>query len=327
MTTAAEAAEIGGTETSLVGGRPRNPWIAAALAIFGDTTGLIYCGRLRRAVLWLICAPFVMVAMGCLLLYLPNGRVAWIAMALLLVGYKLGLIVDTIRIARRRERASKWYQRWWFYLAYVIVTQVVIAGILQVSRTYWEEAFAIPGGSMSPTIMAGDRVLVDKLLYRTTPIHHGDVIVFWIDNRRISFDSDVAPPGRQHYVKRVVGLPGDVIEFRDERLFRNGAAVDEPYAVFSPVPGEVDPRFMNMPSTVVGENELFVVGDNRRESLDSRFFGCIPQEDVVGRVAIVYWSRELPTAERASAFPPDREPHPPEPPRRIRWERLGRRVE
>jgi signal peptidase I len=122
-------------------------------------------------------------------------------------------------------------------------------------------------------------------------------------------------------------LPGDVIEFRDEKLFRNGAAVDEPYASFSPVSGEIHARLRNMPSTVVGEDELLVVGDNRRKSSDSRFFGCIPRDDVVGKVAIVYWSREVPTAESAPALPPDSQPPAPEPSRRIRWDRFGLRVE
>jgi signal peptidase I len=212
-------------------------------------------------------------------------------------------------------------------LGYPIVTDLVLLGILQVSRTYWEEAFVIPTGSMSPTIMAGDRILVDKLRYRSTPIQHGDVVVFWLDNRQTYFDPDLAPPGRLHHVKRVVGLPGDIIEYREEKLFRNGAAVDEPYALFSPVPGAIDPRFINTPSTTVGEDELFVVGDNRHETLDSRIFGCIPREDVVGKASIIYWSREVPTAERAPAFPPDREPPSPAPPGRVRWERFGQRIE
>ena len=82
-----------------------------------------------------------------------------------------------------------------------------------------------------------------------------------------------------------------------------------------------------MPSTVVGKDELFVVGDNRRESSDSRFFGCIPRQDVVGKVAIVYWSREVPTAESAPALRPNAKPESPQPPQRIRWERFGLRME
>jgi signal peptidase I len=324
VTTAAEVAEVGPTDTSSVGGKPRNPWIAAVLAVFFGTTGLVYCGRLRRAVLWEIGVLFVLIAVGCLLLYLPHGRIAWIAMALLAVAYNLGLIVDTVRIARRRNRASRWYQRWWYYLGYLIATQLVLLGIVQISRTYWEQAFVIPTGSMDPTILAGDRILVDKLRYRSTPIHHGDVIVFWIDNRLTHFDPRSAPPGRLCHVKRVVGLPGDVIEFRDEKLLRNGEEIDEPYALFSPVPGFVDPRLTNTSSTVVGDDELFVVGDNRRESLDSRIFGCIPRKDVVGKVAIIYWSREAPMLE--PVLPHVRMQPPPNSSRRIRWERFGQRV-
>ncbi len=100
VTTAAEAAEMGATQLSSVGRRPRNPWIAAGLTLFVGTTGLVYCGHLRRAVLWEIGEFFLLIAMGCLLLYLPNGRVAWIATALLTLSINLGLIADTIRIAR-----------------------------------------------------------------------------------------------------------------------------------------------------------------------------------------------------------------------------------
>ena len=245
--------------------------------------------------LWAIGVHFVLFAVGCLLLYLPNGRIAWIAMALLIVGYRLGLILDAFRIAHRREHVSRWYQRWWFYLGYMIATKLVVPlGIVQVGRTYWEEAFVIPTGSMSPTILAGDRILVDKLRYQSTPIHHGDVVVFWVDNQYSQSDPGSASPERLCHVKRVLGLPGDIIQIRDEKLLRNGAAVDEPYASFSPVPGGIDSRLTNMPSTVVGEDELFVLGDNRRESLDSRIFGCIPRKDVVGKAVIVYWSRECP---------------------------------
>jgi signal peptidase I len=268
-----------------------------------------------------------LIAVGCLLLYLPNGRVAWVAMSLLIVGFWLGLFADTIRIARRREPAIRWYQRWWFYLGYAIAISLVIDGVVRASRANWEEAFAIPTGSMHPTIMAGDRILVDKLRYRTTPIRHGDIIVFWIDNQDTYFGPGPAPPGRLCHVKRVVGLPGDTIEFRDERLVRNGSVIDEPYTELSSEQREIDPRLKNTPSTVVGKDELFVVGDNRRESLDSRIVGCIRREDVLGKVAIVYWSRELPKTDSASAFPYDKSTPAPASPRRIRTERFGLRPE
>jgi signal peptidase I len=327
VSTADVSAEVSATQSSSVGRRPRNPWVAAALTFLGGSTGLVYCGRLRRALLWDISLLFVLLAVGCLLFYFPNGRIAWIAMALLIVAYPLALIADTVHIARRRERASKWYQRRWFYVGFAIITSFAVRGAAQLCRKYWEEAFYIPTGSMSPTVSKGDRILVDKLRYRTTPIHHEDVIVFRADDRQFSPGSDPAPAGRLYYVKRVVGLPGDVIEFRDEKLIRNGERVDEPYAAFVPVSGRIDPRLTDMAPVTVGKNEVFVVGDNRRESLDSRFFGCISRDDVVGRAAIIYWSRESPPEDVAANPSRNRQPSAPEPPRRIRWERFGQRVE
>jgi signal peptidase I len=279
---------------------------------------------LRRAVLWAISVLVCLIAMGCLLLYLPDGRVAWLAMALLLIAYKLGLIVDTVRIARRRERANQWYQRWWFYLGYLVVSQLVVGGVVQLSRTYWEEASYIPTGSMSPTILAGDRILVDKLRYRFVPVARGDAIVFRIDNQKSQLGSTLVLPGRQMYVKRVIGVPGDVIEYRDEKLIRNGSPVEEPYAYLQETREAVYPPLQNTPRTIVGEGELFVVGDNRRASNDSRIFGCIPLKDVVGKVSIVYWSRETPLEDQDPSRPATSQRAESTP--RIRWERFGLRI-
>lgn len=322
--TIADAAQTVPGQSNL---RPRSPWVAAALALLFGTTALVYCGKLRRALAWDLAFFPLLILIGCLLLYLPYGSAALLATALLALVYRLGVLVDAVRIARQRQPKHRWYQRWWFYALYVILLELVIFGFVQLSRTYWEEAFVIPTGSMAPTILAGDRIFVDKLRYRTTPIRHGDVIVFWIDNRRTHFGPGPAPPGRLCHVKRVVGLPGDVIEIRDEKLLRNGAAIDEPYALFSPLPRAIDPRLKDMASTTVGEDELFVLGDNRRESLDSRMLGCISREDVVGKVAIVYWSQEAPPDVRAPVLPPFQERPAPDPFRRIRWERFGLRVE
>ena len=126
-----------------------------------------------------------------------------------------------------------------------------------------------------PTLEKGDRVLVNKLSYKLHDVHRGDVVVF----ERPPNEPD---NGIKDLIKRVVALPGETVEVRDCKVLINGNPLDEPYVkqwtetcTFAP--------------TVVGDNEVFVMGDNRDDSQDSRFFGAISQNLIVGRAFVVVW--------------------------------------
>jgi signal peptidase I len=157
-------------------------------------------------------------------------------------------------------------------------------------RTFFVQAFKIPSGSMLETLQIGDHLLVNKFLYGLRiPVYgtrlgtffkpeHGDIVVF------------VYPEDREKdFIKRVIGIPGDEIEIRNKKLFRNGQPVgDEPYARYSepPEPGPRD----NFGPVTVPEGHVFVMGDNRDHSFDSRFWGFVPYEDIKGKAFIIYWS-------------------------------------
>ncbi len=161
-----------------------------------------------------------------------------------------------------------------------------------VIRTFFVQAFKIPSGSMLPTLEIGDHLLVNKLLYGLrVPLsgqrffdyfepERGDIIVF-------VFPEDPS----KDFIKRVVGLPGDTIEIRKKQLFRNGVPVDvveEPYARWVR-PLEPGPRDQFGPVTVP-EGHVFVMGDNRDQSYDSRFWGFVPYENIKGKAFVIYWS-------------------------------------
>ncbi len=139
--------------------------------------------------------------------------------------------------------------------------------------TFVVQAFFIPSGSMEPTLQVGDRILVAKFYYRLAPIQRGDVIVF-----RYPLN-----PGKD-FVKRVVGLPGDRVELRRGVVYING----KPRPDLTPADG--DPACIQDygPKTVT-PGHLFVLGDNRCNSEDSRFFGLVPARNVVGRALVIYW--------------------------------------
>jgi signal peptidase I len=177
----------------------------------------------------------------------------------------------------------------------VLVALAVLLAV--VFKTFLVAAFYIPSGSMESTLNISDRVLVEKVSYRLGDVERGDVVVFVHDepgfepaapsNPVTGFFSSlgqaigVVPPSDRDFIKRVVGVPGDRITC-DGQLVRNGQKVTEPY---------LDPGTTTdgCKQTVVGPGELFVMGDNRTNSQDSRTFGVIRRSDVVGRAFVRIW--------------------------------------
>ena len=173
-------------------------------------------------------------------------------------------------------------------------------------RTYVVQAFKIPTGSMETNLLIGDHLLVNKEVYSPSslplervllpkkPIQRGHVIVF-------KFPED---PTRD-FIKRVIGLPGETVEIKNKAVYINGRKLDEPYVHVLESPrdseyAEVHPRGDGRdnwgPQTVPPGN-LFVMGDNRDNSRDSRFWGFLPMDQVKGRALIVYWSYEASRGE------------------------------
>ena len=174
-------------------------------------------------------------------------------------------------------------------------------------RTFIVQAFKIPSGSMIPTLQIGDHILVNKLAYGVripfleeymltfAKPQRGDVVVF------------IFPEDRsKDFIKRVVGVAGDSVEVRGKKVYINGKQVDDPHAHFE---GD-DPQTAGLPSRddygprTVPENHVFVMGDNRDRSYDSRFWGYVDLNEVRGKAFLIYWSWDGGD-------------------RWVRWERLG----
>lgn len=174
--------------------------------------------------------------------------------------------------------------------AEAIIIAILIAVVV---RTFVVQAFKIPSRSMVPTLLVGDHILVNKFIYgvkvpflRKTiiPITHpqrGDIVVFIYPNDR-----------SKDYIKRVIGVSGDKIEIKNKIIFINGKQYSDAYGIYSDnviYPGSMQPRDNFGPVTVPPES-LFVMGDNRDESADSRFWGFVDLKDVEGKAFIIYWS-------------------------------------
>jgi signal peptidase I len=181
------------------------------------------------------------------------------------------------------------------------------------ATTFILQAFKIPSGSMEPTLLVGDHVLVNKFLFGGRgawyekllpyrPVRRGDIIVF-----RFPYDDHV------HYVKRVIGLPGDHLRIVDQVVYIDGKPLSEPYAIhseaydpfgdnFPPVDqalledrlrpewGAQIGKYIERGSLVIPPDHYFVMGDNRDDSSDSRYWGFVGRDAIMGRPMFIYWS-------------------------------------
>jgi signal peptidase I len=182
-------------------------------------------------------------------------------------------------------------------LAIALVLAVII-------RTFFIQAYKIPSGSMEPTLLVGDHILVNKLIYglrmpdsilglqipglpygqyliHLEPIHRGDVVVF------------VFPPDpSKDFIKRVIGVAGDTVQVKSGKVWLDGKPMDDPHGHFEVPDGDrspISPRD-NFGPVTVPPGHIFVMGDNRDRSYDSRFWGFVDDNLVEGRAMIIYWS-------------------------------------
>jgi len=153
----------------------------------------------------------------------------------------------------------------------------IIAALLSLLIiTFVVQAFFIPSGSMEPTLQVGDRILVSKFSYRFGSVHRGDVIVFHYPLN----------PGKD-FVKRVVALPSETVELRDGVVLINGTPIRELYPTALAAGDRTCTS--NYAPVRIAPGQVFVLGDNRCNSEDSRFFGFVPLANVVGKALLVYW--------------------------------------
>jgi signal peptidase I len=239
--------------------------------------------------------------------------------------------MEALRELNKRRSGLSFFGEW----AKILLVSIVLFGFI---RTFFVEAFKIPSGSMERTLQVGDFLLVNKLVYGAeVPFTHkrlprlrepkrGDVIVF-------EYPEDPT----KNFVKRLVGVPGDTVQMRDGTLIRNGVTVQEKYVEHTepdmdPAPEDFrwqrdyvvrsanaassyHPSRNNWGPLVVPKGNYFVLGDNRDNSLDSRYWGFVPDSLVKGRPFVIYYSYSPDSSDRSFAWLTH-----------IRWTRLGERI-
>lgn len=284
----------------------RDPGLASVLSIFLPGLGHVYAGNLAKGIALPILLPPLSFLFAFILLVTSGAKYALILGIILFPCLYLFIIIDAYKTARNQdeEYVLKRFNKWYVYLVIFVVFGLILQTASSVFvRNNYVQAFKIPSGAMLPTLMIGDHILVDKTIDPISDLKINEIIVFQFPK-----DTNIS------YVKRVVGLPGDTIELKNKKLFRNGAKADDPHVHYTStviLPGSVSPKD-NFGPVVVLEGDFFVLGDNRDNSSDSRFWGFVPLDLIEGRVLNVYWSwdidKPLLSIERFAS---------------IRWNRIG----
>ncbi len=178
-------------------------------------------------------------------------------------------------------------RRWW--------TATIAFVLLFLAFVVFFQAYRIPAPSMAPTLLVGDRILTQRVIHwpwapsdrkEVRGVGRGSILVF-----RSPVDPQVES------IKRVVGLPGERIRMENKTVYINDKPLDEPYAVFSSRPDrEAYEEHNRISEVIVPEGHYFMLGDNRDNSYDSRYWGPLPSELVTGRPLLIYWSFDAPTS-------------------------------
>ena len=211
------------------------------------------------------------------------------------------VIKDAVATARRANNPFELrrFNRWYVYVVIMVVVGLGHGLVNQyVINTYLFRSYKIPVGSMSPTLVEGDHVVSDTLTYRVKGPRRGDIVIF-------KYPEDET----KQFVKRIIGMPGETIQIKNKAVYINEKPLDDEEYTQRIDPGIIEgseiPRD-NFGPTVVPRQSYFVLGDNRDQSLDSRFFGSVEREKITGRVRVIYLS--VPKKWPAEG---------------IRWERIG----
>lgn len=177
------------------------------------------------------------------------------------------------------EKTEKEKNELWEWTKALLIAFAIAAFI----RYFLFTPIVVDGDSMMPTLENGDRMIVNKFSYKIGEPERFDIVVFHA-------------PEQKDYIKRVIGLPGDYVEYKDDQLYINGEAINEPYldaykAQISEgnLTGDFSLSDIEPSIDVIPEGYVFVMGDNRRFSKDSRHIGIVEQKEVIGNASIIFW--------------------------------------
>lgn len=258
--------------------KKRHPLVAFLLALFGVGLGQVYNGELSKA----ICLIFIMICWLCLFMT-PVAHHHYLGPVLFEVGIFafIGIALEAaISADRIKEIELRWYNRWYIYVVIMLLIYS-IKEVLAIKENYLE-AFEIPAISMESTLTVGDDIMVDKSFFKTHEPTRGDIVVILLPDDPMTPNEDES---ETKIIKRIVAIGGDTVEVRKTELIINDQKIEEPYVKY------LKGGTKDFAATVVPKDQVFLLGDNRDSSRDSRFWTdpFIDRSRIIGKPLYIYW--------------------------------------
>ena len=281
--------------------KPRKPWIAGLLTFFTIGLGHLYSGKAKKGIILYFLGQGTMLAIFLPLIWLSPNILVFLLAVVCGLGFLIFCILDAIRVSRRNKLTYELrkYNRWYVYVLVLAVNLCFIQPAVESAiKSDIVQAYRIPSGAMKPTLQIGDHILADKYIYKKTEPKRGDIVIF-------PFPADPS----KDFIKRVVAVDGETIEIIDKQISINGEIIEEPFVIHTDsniFRDKKRPRD-NFGPAKVPDDSLFVMGDNRDHSYDSRFWGFVKKASVKGKAASIYWSWDKDSSS-------------------VRWNRIGSKV-
>jgi len=284
----------------------RRLWVSVILTFFGPGLPLIYCGNLKAGILLEI-GSMVSALLLVALYFISPTLIALFILVIIAIVIFIGILIFNVRYTRSTNdlKIPRFNKAWtWIIIVFVGLSAIQESASLLI-KSYVCEAYHIPSTAMEKTLLVGDYILVDKS-FGMNELHTGDLLIF-------KYPKDPS----QNYIKRLIAKAGDRIKIEDKLVYLNGEKLDEPYAQHAdsrtiPYYAGRDEWGMgirdNMPEITIPEGALFVLGDNRDNSSDSRFWGFLDQDLVKGKARVIHFSWDSEN-------------------NRVRWDRIGTRLD
>ena len=260
--------------------------LAALISLIAPGAGHVYAGAPRRGLILLAALFVLQIALLAFAFLVPPAFRAVVAFTIVGMGVTvllcIAIVVDAVRVAGRTSAPRP---RWYIWLGAILLCWAAFyatGAVSNVTKPHFPwRTFSVPSSSMEPTIRLGEWVLADTHYYRGHAPARGDLVMY-----RLPTDNETI------YIKRIVGLAGDHIAFRDGRAIVNGTETREPFADF----GDPKAFYNNTAEVTVPPDHLFVAGDNRANSSDSRVMrnhGMVPVQNLVARATDVFMTEDL----------------------------------
>jgi signal peptidase I len=256
--------------------KKRKPIIAFFLSFITPGLGQIYNGRFKKGIILYLVELLLIVILIFSGLFKSYAIIIFLPIILgFTIFIWLNALFDAIKL---KEVPLKPYNKWYIYLVIFLINGFVIQPVVSSAIKTNVRAYKIPSSAMEPTLLVGDHLIADMKIYKSEKPKRGDIIIF-------EFPKDPS----KDFIKRVIGMEGEKVEIINNKIYINDKLMNDPWGHFT----LVRPSIGDFGPVGVPEGSLFVLGDNRDNSQDSRFWGFVNIKKVKGKALYTYWGKNI----------------------------------